>query len=303
MTVSMKKIFLSSVLGTIAVFSVACGSSETANANLDVNTNVAEQQQTEEIPAYTDAATALADGNKFFDENQTEKAIEAYKQATKLNADLAEAHFKLGIAYAVLESEQELIETPVEPVNKEEKPKKETKEKKSNSVLAFENAVTAYKKILKENPKDDVAHFNLGRVYDRLNEDQDARKSLEQAVKLNEENTQYQTELGAVLMKLAQYDEAVRALKKAVEIDEGNAQAIELLEEAEAGKKRVDFGADKLKDTLKGTQEPAKSGKTTKKEDAALEEPADSGKKEPEKKTTPKPAPAQPKKPAPSKSE
>lgn len=296
----MNKFFLVTFLSFLLVFSNACGGDE----NPEVNAN--SEQPTNEVQEYTDAATALADGNKFFDENQTEKAIDAYKQATKLNPDLAEAHFKLGIALALLESEQELIETPVEPVETDEtdeKSEKEKKEKKSNSVIAFENAITAYKKILKENPKDEVAHFNLGRVYDRLNDDKEARKSLEQAVKLKPEDTTYQTELGAILMKLAQYDEAVRALRKAVEIDEANVQAQELLVEAEAGKKRVDFGAEKLKETLKGTKEPPKSGKTEKEEDSDAENSAEPGKKEPDKKPTPKPAPVQPKKPAPAKSE
>lgn len=299
----MNKFFLVSFLSFSVICSIACGGGSNEAENPEVNANSAEQ--TGDVAAYTDAATALADGNKFFDENQTEKAIEAYKQATKLNPDLAEAHFKLGIALGLLESEQELIETPVEPVEtdeKDEKDEKGKKEKKSNSVIAFENAITAYKKILKENPKDEVAHFNLGRVYDRLNDDKEARKALEQAVKLKPEDSTYQTELGAILMKLAQYDEAVRALKKAVEIDEGNAQAIELLEEAEAGKKRVDFGAEKLKESLKGTKEPPKSGKTGK-SDSGAEDSAEPGKKEPDKKPTPKPAPVQPKKPAPAKSE
>ena len=43
-------------------------------------------------------------------------------------------------------------------------------------------------------------------------------------------------------MKLAQYDEAVRVLKKALELDPENSEAEELLEKAEAGKKRIDFG-------------------------------------------------------------
>ena len=33
----------------------------------------------------------------------TDMAIEAYKQAVKLDPDFAEAHFKLGIAYSLLE--------------------------------------------------------------------------------------------------------------------------------------------------------------------------------------------------------
>ncbi len=280
------------------MFSAACGSGAAENANMEsANTESVEQQITE-APVYTDAETALAGGNELFDQDEIEKAVEAYKQAAKLNPELAEAHFKLGIALALIENEQELVITSTEPDNSADTPKEE---KKSNSVIAFENAVTAYKKILKKNPKDDVGHYNLGRAYDRLNDDKEARKSLEQAVKLQPENMLYQMELGAVLIKLAQYDEAVRALRKAAEADDANEQVRELLEEAEAGKKRVDFGAEKLKETRKGTIEPPKSGKA-RKEDSGVEDSADSEKKEPEKKATPKPAPTQPKKPAPVKS-
>ena len=87
----MKKIFLVSVLGLSAIFSAACWGSEAENinndANINANANVAEQTPTDEVPEYTGALTALEEGNKFFDANQTEKAIEAYKQATKLDPD------------------------------------------------------------------------------------------------------------------------------------------------------------------------------------------------------------------------
>jgi len=65
---------------------------------------------------------------------------------------------------------------------------------------------------------------------------------LQQAVKLKPDDGEYQTELGVILIKLAQYQEAVAALKKAVSIDSTNLQAESLLEKAEAGRKRVDFG-------------------------------------------------------------
>ena len=81
-----------------------------------------------------------------------------------------------------------------------------------------------------------------------MNEDKEAREALEKAVKLEPDNSQFQTEYGAVLIKFAKYDLAIRALNKAIEIDEANSQAVELLEQAKAGKKRVDFGAEKLKE-------------------------------------------------------
>src|SRR5687767_10231344 len=50
----------------------------------------------------TDANAALVEGSRLLDENQTERAIEFLEHAVSLNPDLAEAHFKLGIAYSLL---------------------------------------------------------------------------------------------------------------------------------------------------------------------------------------------------------
>ena len=58
---------------------------------------------------------------------------------------------------------------------------------------------------------------------------------------------QYQAELGAILIKFAKYDEAVGVLKKALKLNESNSQAQSLLEKAEAGKKRIDYGIPKDK--------------------------------------------------------
>ncbi len=289
----MSKYLLIIVLTAVSIFSVSCSQS---NANADANN----ANQAPAKPEYTDAATAFEAGNAFFEANETEKAIDAFKAAVKLDPDLAEAHFKLGIAYAQIESEQELVVTPSEAVNSDEKPKKEAK---SNSVLAFENAVTAYKKILGDDPKNELAQFNLGRVYDRLNKDEESRKALEQAVKIKPEDSQYRTELGSILIKLAQYDEAVRSLRKALELDETNARAQDLLEQAEAGKKRVDFGAESIKKTMKPASNSSDSNKSDDKEgandaDSKNSDKKASDKKEPEKKKEPaKAPPVQPKKP------
>jgi cytochrome c-type biogenesis protein CcmH/NrfG len=106
--------------------------------------------------------------------------------------------------------------------------------------------VKAYKKILAKNPKDDVAQYNLGRSYNKLNMDKEAEKALREAVKLKPDDSEYQTELGTILIKLAHYEEAVGVLKKALKLDENNSQAEELLEKAQAGQKRIDFGVNKI---------------------------------------------------------
>ena len=195
------------------------------------------------------AETALEIGNVFFDRSQNDKAIAAYKKATKLDPELAKAHFQLGVAYAIKESEQELIAAPVVDETEEDsdKKKKDNKPKKPNSEIAFENAITAYKKVVRKDKKNAEAYYNLGRSYNKLSEDKDAKKALEKAVKLEPENSEYQAEYGEILIKFAKYDLAIRALNKSLKIDPANSQAASLLKKAKAGKKRVDFGAEKLK--------------------------------------------------------
>ena len=50
---------------------------------------------------FTDANAALAEGNRLLAANEAEAAINAYKQATALDPNLAEAYFKMGIAHRV----------------------------------------------------------------------------------------------------------------------------------------------------------------------------------------------------------
>ena len=203
------------------------------------------------LPEYTDANVALADGTKFLDEGETDKAIDALSEAVRLNPDLAEAWFRLGIAYALAEKRDETLGV----VNSaESSPSSKSPAPKPNSVKAFEKAVSAYKKLIDANGEDHSAYFNLGRAYNKLNEDEDAAKALKQAVKLSPEDTEYQTELGAILIKLAQYQEAIAPLKKALELDPENIRAQELLEDAEAGRKRVNYSS-----TPKDEKKPANS--------------------------------------------
>lgn len=224
-----------------------------ANTNSNSNTS-AEVKKDESVPTFPDAQTALDEGNKYLDKSQYDKAIEAFKQATKLNPELAEAHFKLGIAYAQIENDKDAqVNKKIDP-NATPTPKAKTIKvqgklvavsPQTDSEKSFAAAVAAYKKILAKNPKDDVAHFNLGRSYNKLNDDKEAEKSLRQAVRLKPDDSQYNTELGAILIKLAKYDESLGFLKKALKLDETNSQAEFLIEKAQAGKKREEYGKPK----------------------------------------------------------
>lgn len=260
----MKKVFINLIFVAFVLTQLNCTKLTTADnsnetsANIPASNPIAETTQTNNakpqetpLPTFTDANEALAEGDKLFDVNKNGEAIDTYKQAVRLNPDLAEAYFKLGIAQALVESLEGTTETTDETPSKtpvsSKKGKKDAPLIRTNSDKAFDNAVKAYKRILAKDPKDDVAQYNLGRSYNKLNQDREAEKALREAVKLKPEDSEYQTEFGAILIKLAHYEEAVRALKKALKIDENNSQAQELLEKAEAGRKRIDFGVNKIK--------------------------------------------------------
>ena len=172
-----------------SLFFAGCSSAPSDNSNMAAATPA--------IPAaeFTDANAALAEGTKLLDVGDTDRAIEMLNRAVELNPDLADAYFRLGIAYALIETrDAAVIEEQVTPtpLPGEKKQRVAT----TNSEKAFEKAVEAYKKQIDANGKDDLAYFNLGRAYNKLNEDQEAAKALREAVELKPDDTEYQTELG-----------------------------------------------------------------------------------------------------------
>lgn len=186
-------------------------------------------------PVYPDAQTAFAEGDKLFDQNKISLAIEAYKQATSFNPDFADAHFKLGVALALIESDTKAAAK--EDINADSS----TKTVKTESQKAFEAAIAAYKKQIAATPDDAVLHYNLGRSYEKLDKDGDAERALREALKLNPDENDYRIELADVLMKLARYGEAASLYRKAFEVDPENFDLEEKIEEAVAGRSRQTF--------------------------------------------------------------
>lgn len=211
-----------------------------------------------ELVQYADANTALNEGTRFLDEGNIERAIDALNQAVAMNPDLAEAFFKLGVAYRLAEMRDEL--EGVNPTGSETEEGDLAKPKKPNSRIAFEKAVEAYRKLIEANPDDHAARFTLGRALGKLDRDNDAARELRQAVRLNPDDTEYQTELGSILIRLAKYQEAIGALRKALEVDPANSQAEELLERAEAGRQRLDYVTVKKEEKEEEETDETESG-------------------------------------------
>lgn len=188
----------------------------------------------------TDANEALNEGIRLLEAGDVEAAILYLERAAELAPDLGDAYFQLGIAYGLRQMQANQAGKEIEPAFGED-----GKPRKTSSERAFEKAIEAYKKAVKDDPNNDAAFFNMGRAYAKLMKDEEAEDAFKKAVALKPDDPIYQMELGAIRIKLAKYAEAISPLKKAIELDPDNVRADELLEEAEAGRRRVEYQSPK----------------------------------------------------------
>jgi len=187
------------------------------------------------------ARSFLEKGKLLYHDDQDGEASEAFKQAIVLDPTLAEAHFRLGLAY--------------EALNKADEAEKE-----------YKTAVESYKKFFDndENSSDAEAHYNLGQTYAGLHQYSDAIREYRQATKIKSDDADIYYDLGLAHTKLAQYSEAASAFSKSLEIDPENYRAQDALDEARDGMKRVQAGKKHQEDLLKKEKadELKKAGET-----------------------------------------
>ncbi len=177
----------------------------------------------------TQARSLLERGKEFYRTDQDEKAAGAFEQAVKLDPNLAEAQFRLGLAYEALGREQDAEE-------------------------AYKKAIEQYKKYLEKNKDDAEGHYNLGQTYAGLHLYSEAVREYRQAIHLKDDDADVYYDLGTALTKLAQYDEAAAAFSKSLEIDPENYRAQDALEEAREGVQRIKAGKKHQEELLKKQQ-------------------------------------------------
>ena len=207
---------------SVALFSQGCWRKKPAN--LDANASAGTVTTSEGDRSR--AQTLVESGREFYRTDQDEKAVEAFAEATRLDPELAEAHFRLGLAFDAVGKEDEAEE-------------------------AYKKAVEKYKKQFQSNDKDAESHYNLGQAYAGLHLYSEAIREYRQATKLKPDDSDIYYDLGVALSRLANYDEAVAAFSKSLEIDPENYRAEDALEEAREGAKRIRAGKKHQEDLLK----------------------------------------------------
>jgi tetratricopeptide (TPR) repeat protein len=195
-----------------------------ANSNVSVEAGLSAEENRTHARAY------LEEGEQLYINDQDEKAVETFQEAIKLDPELAEAYFRLGLAYVAVGKDQEAED-------------------------AYKKAVEKYKKYLEANGKDAEAHYNMGQAYAGLHLYSEAVREYRQATRLKDDDADMFYDLGTALTKLAQYDEAVAAFSKSLEIDPDNTRAEDALEEAREGVQRIKAGKKHQEDLLKKQKE------------------------------------------------
>jgi tetratricopeptide (TPR) repeat protein len=213
------------ILLTVFFGQAACSRKKPMEANTSVS---AEGTQTTD-ESRSQARVFLDQGKEFYRKDQDEKAAEALQKAIKLDPGLAEAYFRLGLAYDALGQEKEAEE-------------------------AYKKAIERYKKYLEVNSKDAEGHYNMGQAYAGLHLYTEAVREYRQATRIKDDDADMFYDLGLALTKLAQYDEAVAAFSKSLEIDPDNYRAQDALEEAREGVQRIRAGKKHQEDLLKTQQ-------------------------------------------------
>lgn len=176
----------------------------------------------------SEARDYLEKGRQFYRKDEDAQAVEAFQQALKLDPELAEAHFRLGLTYDTLGQEQE-------------------------AEAAYKKAVETYKKYLSIDGNNDDAegHYNLGQTYAGLHVYTEAVREYRQATRLKPDDPAIHYDLGLALMRLAQYDEASKAFARSLELDPENYRAEDELAEAREGVNRIRTGKKHQEDLLK----------------------------------------------------
>ena len=116
---------------------------------------------------------------------QDNKAIEAFKQALKINPAMRIAWFKLGLIYEGMENFDKAIEAFKHLVQLDPQDKHSWYDLGISYQFnyQFEKAIWAFKKALKIDPAYNIGLFNLGNLYKKLGK---SEKAEEMYLKMNE---------------------------------------------------------------------------------------------------------------------
>ena len=149
-----------------------------------------------------------------------QKEIEAYKEAVRINPDLWETQYNLGLAYYNAGMYQSAIGAYEEAV----RINPDLWEAQYNLGLAYTDAgmdaeaIGPFKQAARINPGNEQAYLNLGGSYCRLRQYKDGVGAYKQAVRIKPDDEKAQAALGQAYYDSGMYKEAIEAYRQAISV-------------------------------------------------------------------------------------
>ena len=138
-------------------------------------------------------------GNKYENENQYEKAINAYTNAIIFDSNFANAYFNRGFIHSKIGQRKE--------------------------------AIRDYAKAIELDPNDAMAYHNRGNTYYYMGKYEKAIRDYTKVIKLNPDDTAAYNNRGSSYVDMKDHEEAIRDYAKAIELDPNYAMAYHNLAE------------------------------------------------------------------------
>src|SRR5437773_11634463 len=158
-------------IALVCFVSFTCGCRRSSNNNRNANGSASTTGQVNGEQARREAQSLVEKGKELYKNDQDEQAAQAFEQAVRLQPEMAEAHLRLGMAYAALEKKDEAEES-------------------------YKKALQLYKKQVEADPKDAAAYFYLGEAHSFLHHDEDAARAYRQATRLKPDDEEAFYQLG-----------------------------------------------------------------------------------------------------------
>ncbi|MHC4183410.1 MAG: tetratricopeptide repeat protein [Planctomycetota bacterium] len=155
------------------------------------------------------------------------EAMEAYKQATRINPDDVLSHLCLGLAYGNLDMHQEAVKAYKQAIriNPDEALTHLCLGLAYGNLDMHQEAVEAYKQAIRTNPDYAEAHFGLGSAYGKLDMRKEAVEAYKQATRIDPDYAVARFCLGDVYDKLEMYKKEIEVYKQAIRINPDDADA------------------------------------------------------------------------------
>lgn len=182
----------------------------------------------------TTAAQFVEEGDKYAQDRQYDQAVEAYRQAIKLDATVGAAYRGLARAYVYMGRSPDAL-APMQTAVRLEPNDSYTHLDLGitlQNLRRFDEALVEINEAKRLSPRDAAVQNYLGNLFLNMGRTTDALAAYQEALRLNPGQAKYKYNSGLALMQLGRFAEAIAPLEEALRADPRHREARYLLSDA-----------------------------------------------------------------------